>query len=149
MEEIRKAWCKKQGFPDEVFKDVFFIHRMRRIYDVTTCKSLGLSVDEFGNLTMRGAEGKEGVEKVHLEAVTEEIFQQIKNEKARDAKSRSGEGAREDSAEAGAANEDDPDQQPKEQSLMRLTMKAKGREDFRIKVKPVSYPSIVLEPDLN
>ena len=139
LEEIRKAWCKKQNFSDEASNDVFFIHRMRRVYDVTTCKSLGLDVDAFGNLTMKGAEGKEGAEKVHLEAVTEDIFEQIKAEKAQESKRRSGELPPERSAAAGAADEEDVNQQSKEESLIRLTLKAKGREDFKLKVKPVSY----------
>ena len=135
-EEIRKAWCRKQGFLEEMWNDVFFIHRMRRIYDVTTCRSLGLEVDAFGNLTMKGAEGKEGVEKVHLEAVTEEIFQEMKDEREQESKRRSGELPPEDSTEAGAAEEE----HPKEESFIRLTMKGKGKEDFKLKVKPVSPP---------
>lgn len=120
IEEVRKAWCNKQNFSEEASKDVFFIHRMRRIYDVTTCKSLGLGVDSFGNLTMKGAEGKEGVEKVHLEAVTEKIFQQMKDEKAREAQQRS---APEQAAEAGAADEDAATQQAEESHIRLSTLR--------------------------
>lgn len=139
MEEIRKAWCKKQQFSEEASNDVFLIHRMRRIYDVTTCRSLGLDVDAFGNLTMRGAEGKEGVEKVHVEAVTEAIFQQMKFDKAQESKRQSGEKAAELSDEPGAPKEGGgADQDTKEESLIKLTLKAKGREDLKLRVKPVS-----------
>lgn len=139
-QEIRRVWCQKQGFSEGFTKGVFFIHRMRRVYDVTTCRSLGLEVDAFGNVTMKGAEGMEGGVKVHLEAVTDEIFEAIKAEKAREAKKRSGELPHEESADAGATGDDGALQQPKEESLIRLLLKAKGKEDFKLKVKRVSRP---------
>ena len=145
IQEIRTAWCEKQGFPRESYDDIFFVHRMRRVYDVTTCKSLGLDVDAFGNLTMKGAEGKDGVEKVHLEAVTEDIFQQMKDEKAQEAKKRSGELRADEFTEAGAADNELVMQQPKEESLIRIVLKAKDRADFKLKVKSVSCPMVVYQ----
>ena len=133
--EIRHAWCQKQGFSKEYAEGVFFVHRTRRVYDVTTCRSLGLNVDEFGNVTMRGAEGKEDVDKVHLEAVTEDVFQQMKEAKEREAQGQDGEapaeGEMEENAPA-AANQE---------SLIRLVLKAKGQNDFKLKVKAVSVQS--------
>lgn len=29
--DVRKAWCKRQGFTEERIRDVFFIHRMRKL----------------------------------------------------------------------------------------------------------------------
>lgn len=131
---IRHAWCQKQGFTKEYSEGVFFVHRMRRVYDVTTCRSLGLEADEYGNVTMRGAEGKEGVEKVHLEAVTDEAFKQLKEQKEREAQMRSG--------ELPAEKEDDQPPAPeKEKSSIRVVLRAKGQKDFNLKVKPVSFPS--------
>lgn len=136
LQEIRKVWCQKQGFDEKQTMDVFLIHRMRKLYDVTTCKSLGLQVDADGNVTMKGAEGKEDVDKVHLQAVTEEIFQQLRARKAQEERKKNGMFTPEDAAEAGAADE----QQAKkpDEPLIRLMLKAKGRDDFKLKVKPVS-----------
>ena len=145
IQEIRQVWCTKQGFSEEFSKDVFFVHRMRRVYDVTTCRSLGLEVDSLGNVVMKGTEGKDGVEKVHLEAVTNELFEQLKAEKARETKRRSGDLPPEESAEAGAIDGEDETQHPRGESLIRLLLKAKGKEDFKLKVKPVSDPSGVRE----
>jgi hypothetical protein len=62
---------------------------MRKVYDVTTCKSLGLETDAEGNVTMKGAEGKEGCDQVALEAVTQDIYDKMLAEKDReDAKRR-------------------------------------------------------------
>lgn len=128
---IRHAWCQKQGFTKDFSDGVFFIHRLRRVYDVTTCRSLGLEVDEYGNVTMRGAEGKEGVEKVHLEAVTEEVFRRMKEAKDKDPQGRNGLGHDEEEEEHVA-------EPAKQESVVRLVLKAKGQKDFRLKVKPVS-----------
>lgn len=137
---IRQAWCQKQNFSSEFTATVFFTHRMRRVYDVTTCRSLGLEVDEYGNVVMKGAEGKEGLEKVHLEAVTEEVFRQMKEreEKVRNGEIPVGEG--DEQAGTPAA-----ETQQKEESLIRLVLKAKGMKDFKLKVKPVSLlPALCL-----
>jgi hypothetical protein len=136
LEEVRKNWCNKQSFPHEFWPNVFFIHRMRRCYDVTTCKSLGLEVDAFGNLTMKGAEGKEGVEKVHLQAVTQEIYDALLAERDLEAKQRSGELPTDDQADAGAEGEDASNEDP----YIRVVMVAKNSEDLKLRIKPVSRP---------
>jgi hypothetical protein len=137
LQDVRKAWCKKQNLPPETWPNVFFIHRTRRLYDVNTCKSIGLEVDAFGSLTMKGADGKEGVEKVHLQAVTQEIFGAILAEKDRDAKQRSGELPLEEQSDAGAA-----DDALKPEPIIRVTLVAKGQEDLKLKLKPVCLSRI-------
>ncbi|KAK3710286.1 hypothetical protein LTR37_010352 [Vermiconidia calcicola] len=137
IQEIRIAWCEKQHFSGEFTKDVFLIHRMRKIYDVTTCKSLGLEVDSWGNIVMKGSEGREGVEKVHLEAVTDDIFREMKAERARESKRRSGELPPEEDAGVGAANGGETIQPP-EEILIRVVLKAKGKKDFKLKVRPTT-----------
>lgn len=127
---VRQAWCQKQGFTKEYTEGVFFVHRMRRVYDVTTCRSLGLDVDALGNVTMKGADGKEGVHKVLLQAVTEEAFQQMKEQKDKEAQTGHGEQVADDHGEHAAAPE-------KEEKLVRVILKAKGQSDFKLKVKPV------------
>ena len=137
LEQVRKAWCSKQSFPPEFWPNVFLIHRMRRLYDVTLCKSLGLELDAFGNLTMKGAEGKEGVAKVHLQAVTQEIYDELLAERDLEAKRRSGELPPENQRDDGAEDED----ASKDESQIRITMVAKNSEDFKLIVKPVNCPT--------
>lgn len=135
LKEIRLAYCKRQGFDEDFTQQVFLIHRMRRVYDVTTCRSLGLDTDVDGNVTMKGAEGKEGVDQVALEAVTEDIFNQMRSEKAREDAKRAGQWDPE--AEEEPENET-PAEIPAAEELMGLVLKAKDKPDFRLKVKPVS-----------
>lgn len=137
LREIRLAYCKRQGFSEDFTEKVFLIHCMRRVYDVTTCRSLGLETDTEGNITMKGAEGKEGVDQVALEAVTDEIFAQIRAEKAREGAKRAGHW--DPGAEAGAESEQ-LDAPPAEEEYLKLVLKAKDKADFKLMVKPVSNP---------
>lgn len=132
LEIVLKAWCGKQPFSAEVASKVFFVHRMRRLYNVSTCRTIGLEVNSFGDLTMKGAEGKEGVDRVHLQAVTPEIYEEMKAEKKLEAKRRSGELA-EEQADAGAEAEE-----PEEDNRFIIVLRAKNHDDMRMKVRPVS-----------
>jgi hypothetical protein len=140
LQEVRHAWCQKQGFSDARIREVFFIHRMRKVYDATTCRSLGLSVDVFGNIVMKGAEDKEGADKVHLQAVTEREFDAMKAEREAEAKRRRGELP----AEEEPGLDDEVAAVEEEEVRIRLVLKAKGRRDFKLIVKPVFLPPVHL-----
>jgi len=137
LREIRLAWCKRQGFSETFTESVFLVHRMRKVYDVTTCKSLGLDTDAEGNITMKGAEGKEGVDQVALEAVTQDIYDKLLAQKDReDAKRR---GQWEPAAEPGA-EEAEAVTEPAAEEFIGLVFRARGKPDFKLRVKPVSQP---------
>lgn len=135
LREIRLAWCKCQGFNESFTDTVFLIHRMRKVYDVTTCKSLGLETDAEGNITMKGAEGKEGCDQVALEAVTQDIYDKMLADKDReDAKRRD---KWDPAADAGAGQEEAATE-PVAEEFIGLVLRARGKPDFKLKVKPVS-----------
>ena len=104
---------------------------------MTTCHSLGLETDAEGNITMKGAEGKEGVDQVALEAVTDDMYKMMLDEKAKDeAKSlKQWEVGGEDDAEDEATSA-----QPPQEERVGLVLKAKGKQDFKLQVKWVSQP---------
>lgn len=83
---------------------------------------------------MRGAEDKEDVDKVHLEAVTDEILQQLKRERAEESQKQANDNAAEEGEGEGAEAT-----QSAEPSLIRLLFKARGLEDLKLKVKQVSH----------
>ncbi|KAM0701382.1 hypothetical protein Q7P35_011743 [Cladosporium inversicolor] len=135
LREIRLAWCKRQGFNESFTESVFLIHRTRKVYDVTTCKSLGLETDAEGNITMKGAEGKEGCDQVALEAVTQDIYDKMLAEKDReDAKRRD---KWDPAAEAGA-EEEETAPEPAAEEFIGLVLRARGKPDFKLKVKPTT-----------
>ena len=152
LQEVRAAWCDRQQFPPPIqADDVFLTWRGRRIFSVTSCKSLGIAVDAEGTVFFPGqkksfsskdVEGfqnddEDGTVKVHLEAVTEGILGLLRKEKAERQSQQSqtsrahGTGAKEDSAaEAGQTDE--------KATQVRIILKAKGMEDYKVIVRPVS-----------
>ncbi|KAK0637512.1 hypothetical protein DIS24_g10740 [Lasiodiplodia hormozganensis] len=75
LQEVRQAWCKRQGFDQKMTDSVFFTFKGRRLFDVATCRSLGLVADAFGGVRMKdGFDWDENDGKVTIEAVTLAIF---------------------------------------------------------------------------
>lgn len=133
LREVREMWCKKQGFPDDYTAKVFFVHRGRQYWDSTTVRRLGLEADADGRVYRTDDPISEGVEQVHVEAVTQEMFEEMKAEKARKAKAAVSvyDVEEEQQADEGAV------EVPTEKQI-RLTVKAKGKPDWKVIVKPVS-----------
>lgn len=134
LKDVRLAWCQRQGFAPEFIPNVFLTWRGKRVFDVTTCKSLGIAVDQYGDILLRGQKDIMGEEdrQIHMEAMTDEILQEYTK-----AKRRVNIVEEEENPEAGdaAATEVPPVQQNKE-SQVRIILKAKRFEDFKLIVKP-------------
>lgn len=140
LQEIRTAWCRKQEFSAELTREVFLIHRMRRLYDVTTCRSIGLYVDDNGEIAVKGGERKEDAQ-VHLEAVTEEIFDKKKAEKAQEERDREKLLSREEDGNADLETSEAQEEAAakKDEPLIRIMLRAKNiQQPYKLKVKPVS-----------
>ncbi|TKX25320.1 SUMO-like protein [Elsinoe australis] len=132
--EIRQVWCQRQGFDEEMSQGVFLVYKMRKIYDVTTCKSLGIRVDSEGAVlperSREGfADGEDEAGRVHVVAVTEEAFEEMK--RVREEKRRGATGS--EDAEEGKVEESE-----EEVKKIRVVLKAKGFKDYRLKVKPTT-----------
>jgi len=130
LKEVRLSWCDKQsidGQPlDEAYKATMFLTWKKiKVYDVTTCSSLGLKIDGRGRL--KGApDGIDPEGRIHLEAWTEEAWNYYTTRKA--AKQKREQGGSDDEA---AAREAEENAVPK----VKIIMKARGMEDFKIAVK--------------
>lgn len=137
LKDVRLAWCQRQGFAPEFVPTVFLTWRGKRVFDVTTCKSLGIAVDQYGNVLLKGQKDIMGEEdrQIHMEAMTDEILEEYKKAKRRVI---TGEEEENGEAEATTATEVPPMEQNKELQV-RIILKAKGFEDFKLIVKPVSY----------
>lgn len=138
LQECRLAWCGRQGFSEVLTRGVFLVYKMRKLYDVTTCKSLGMKFDAEGRLV--GESGRSVFDssdddgRIHVQAVTEDLFAQMKAGRRA--------GARAPPAGTQHPDEDNADTPTAEadaasEELIRVVLKAKGHKDFRLKVKPV------------
>jgi len=150
LKEVRQVWCERQGFDAELSAKITLTYKTRKLYDVTTCRSLGLEVSPDGRVINEEAEARrkeaklwgggsddqddpEDDGRVHLVAVTEEDLERQKREKAR-----------QNAISAGLEPEPDstatPAEPPEEvEKSIRILLKAKGFKDFKLKVRPVSW----------
>lgn len=150
LQEVREAWCKKQEFPPDFSATVFFTYQLRKTYDVTTCKSLGVRVDSNGKVISEDLdpfrEPGEHDTKIHIEAVTPAIWEELKAKKAASGKGRRSRSAAngEDGTPAFGGAEDNDKEEFKEETTIKLLLRAKGYKDVKIKVRPVSHVSFFL-----
>ena len=133
LKEVRITWVTRQQFTSDFAESVFLTWRGRRLFDVASCKSLGITVDSHGNIRTRGDSLEDLDGKIHMEAMTAEIFEAYK--KAR----------RNEVAEGTEAPAEEPvvEEQKKEPQI-RIILKARGFADVKIIVKPVSHAPTLL-----
>jgi len=151
LQAVREAWLSKQPLDPSIASRVFFTYKLRKVYDVTTVRSLGIKVDSYGRIMTNGPfanTNDEHAEKIHIEAVTDEAWQELKAKKAaKDAPKPNkylSDMAAADSRHASAEGTPAVDgEAAAEEPLIKVTLKAKGHSDIKIKVRPV-----ILHPDL-
>jgi Ubiquitin-2 like Rad60 SUMO-like len=130
LKEVRLSWCDKQsvnGQPfDQNIKDAIYLTWKKiKLFDVTTCRSLGLKIDGRGNLSGNG-EGLDAEGRIHMEAWTEETYKIYEKRKAAKQKRERSES----DGEAAAQHE-------KENAVQKtkLIMRARNLDDYKITVK--------------
>jgi hypothetical protein len=137
----REAWCARQNFTPDMAKRVFFTWRRTRIFDSTTIKRLGMTVDAHGSISVDGDSNiydDENLPKVYVEAWTEEILKQVKQDEEAEAAAQ-----RKAASPSPVVEEPEPTPEPEPTaSKTRLVLRAKGKEDFRISVHPVRTPPL-------
>lgn len=129
LKDVRLAWCARQPFTPEFIPTVFLTWRGNRLFDVTTCKSLGIAIGPDGDILLKGRRDIMGEEdrQIHMEALTEEILA----ERQRSKSSVITENAEENEVEEVLADKKEKETQ------VRIILKAKGLDDFKLIVKPV------------
>lgn len=140
LQEVREAWCKKQGFHQTMTDSVFLTYKMRKLHDITSCKSLGVEKARADDdMFMDNEEVRAGHDlndKIALEAVTEEIFEQQKQARQAERARRAGRGPYPDPVLP--PRPDSPDRE----ELIKVILCAKGHADHKLKVKKVEYRRI-------
>ncbi|KAL8693337.1 MAG: hypothetical protein Q9218_001816 [Villophora microphyllina] len=132
LKDVRLCWCRRQGFSEERTATVILTWRDNRMFDVATCKSLGIGVDCNGDIVMKGHKDVFGEEErqIHMKAMTEEMLGEQQRLKRL--------GNTEEDHRATVAQEEQPPQAEKKERQLRIILKAKGYTDFKLIVKP--YP---------
>lgn len=134
LEKPRIAWCNAQRFSEDMTRKVFPTWRGKRLFDSTTVARLGVTVDAFGVVSILGDPNiytDEDLPKIHLQAWTEDLYAKWKREEAEEEK-------RKAAAYSTAVVDEEPVVAPEPNvPKIRLILKAKGKEDFKISVNPV------------
>ncbi|QIX00124.1 hypothetical protein AMS68_005641 [Peltaster fructicola] len=132
---VRSAWCQRQNFTPEQQQQVYLTYRQRRIYDASTCRSLGLEVDIHGRLVLRGAEDKHGIDKVHLEAVTDDLLEQLRTQQRTEARIPESTSYEIQEHDRTLTNEKPA---ASEEQLIRIILKARDHADFKLRIRPTT-----------
>ncbi|KAJ5524883.1 hypothetical protein N7494_011533 [Penicillium frequentans] len=127
LREVRLEWCKRQGLTAGSKSPVYLTWRDRRLFDVTTCRTLGIKPEnntrallEMDDDVLTGPKEL----RIHMKAVTDDPL--LLN--------RSG-----SSAEVGQPSPAplSPGNQPNEENEpMKLTFRSPGLNDLKIKARP-------------
>lgn len=137
LEKIRKSWCAKQNYTPAQTEEVFLTWKMNRLFDSTKVERCGIRIDAQGCVTVDGSTDiytEDDPPKVHLQAWTDKTFREFKNAKIVEKEAQK----KIDEDKASDNEGPVPGSEPAEQKKVRLILKAKGKDDFKIAVKPVS-----------
>ncbi|KAJ5678584.1 hypothetical protein N7462_006828 [Penicillium macrosclerotiorum] len=128
LREVRLAWCKRQEFSSEETSCVHLTWKGRRVFDVTTCRSLGIKTDRkpAPNLVDDDLTTGPSELRIHMEAATNEPLL-LKRP-----------GSSPDIAQSLPVPQDVRNEQPES---MKLVLKTPGLKDFRIKARPTTLVS--------
>lgn len=133
LREVRLEWCKRQGFAGETAAPIFLTWRSRRLFDVTTCRSLGIQNDKgWLARVMDGDSPEEDRElRIHMEAVTDDP-----SLLARQSTSQTDEPHRPSPSPNPHTTSPQDDDQP-----MKLVLRSPELDDLRIKARPKTLVS--------
>ncbi|EGC42564.1 conserved hypothetical protein [Histoplasma capsulatum var. duboisii H88] len=169
LRDVRRAWCSRQGFDDDMTTSVFLTWKGRRLFDVTTCKSLGVQQEKEKGLLQplpirnyyddddddRNSGQYDGSIEVHMEAVTEKLFEEKKRQAIKASQRNSGGSDEDDDDDDGdddnGNNKTDEDGKTRaelgaqgKQVVLLLTLKAPGIEHLKIRVNHKTLISSII-----
>ncbi|KKK18659.1 hypothetical protein ARAM_006596 [Aspergillus rambellii] len=75
LKRVRLAWCNRQNLPKDLHSSIFLTWKGRRLFDVTTCRSLGIDAQSVISQDLAAPSelgGNLDNIQIHMEAVTEE-----------------------------------------------------------------------------
>ena len=131
LKDVRLAWAKRQSFNNDFTDTVFLTWRGKRVFDVTTCRSLGITVDGIGRVSTKGASWEEEEGHIHMEAMTTRLLEAYKESKRNEISSQEDHATQESSVAVQGQD-----------AQVKIILKAKGLDDFKLQVRPVRHPFV-------
>ncbi|KAH8815172.1 ubiquitin-2 like Rad60 SUMO-like-domain-containing protein [Xylogone sp. PMI_703] len=130
LKEVRLSWCDRQfvdGQPlgPTLKASTFLTWKGKKLFDVTTCKGLGITVNSSGVLDSDG-EGFDAQGRIHLEAWTEESYKSYQQELANHEQN------------LGDSKNDEPREEKPQERKIRIIMTPREMEPYKLMVKPTT-----------
>lgn len=136
LREVRLAWCKRQGFTEAMQSSVFLTWKGRRLFDVTTCKSLEIkNADGFAGFQDVHPLFDEGATRVHVEAVTEDLLASKRQQQQL---------SRASTAESQLSRESPHIENEQEDAMVKIILKCPGLPDFISKISQRTQVSHII-----
>jgi hypothetical protein len=129
LRDVRLAWCNRQNFEPHIQASIYLTWKGRRLFDVTTCRSLGIETGK-NSAAIPGIDDDSFADqkelRVHMEAVTDlplPVNQQITSPD-------------DDNPPTKSQSPEDDQGEP-----MKLILRSPGYDDFRIKARQTTLIS--------
>lgn len=126
LKDVKVAWAERQHFTQDFTDSVFLVWRGKRIFDHTTCRSLGYKAGPNGRIMASRDSMMDDEGRIHMEVMTRELFEKYKQAKITETREEEKESGQETAAE-----------EQKQEVQVKIVCKAKGFPDFKLIVKPV------------
>ncbi|KAJ5722994.1 hypothetical protein N7488_001029 [Penicillium malachiteum] len=133
LQEVRLEWCRRQGFTSETQSAIYLTWQGRRLFDVTTCRSLGIKPTEPISILSMDDDFELDKKKlqIHMVAVTEDPL--ILNRPAPS-----------EPDELTQKPQNPEVEQTEDNEPMKLTLRSPGLDDLRIKARPKTLVSKIM-----
>ncbi|KAA8905570.1 ubiquitin-2 like Rad60 SUMO-like-domain-containing protein [Sphaerosporella brunnea] len=126
IKDVRLVWCEAQKFTPAQTNEVFLVWKNRiKLADRVSCKGIGVALDPSGEPNGDGVIAG----KVHFQAMTQELFERAIS------------GPREEEEEL---PEEKKKEEP-EEGLIRLVLKSKGKDEYKLRVRPTTTIASMIE----
>ncbi|KAJ6186897.1 hypothetical protein N7519_001805 [Penicillium mononematosum] len=129
LRDVRLAWCNRQNFEPHIQASIYLTWKGRRLFDVTTCRSLGIETGK-NSAAIPGIDDDSFADqkelRVHMEAVTDlplPVNQRITSPDS-------------DNPPTKSQSPEDDQGEP-----MKLILRSPGYDDFRIKARQTTLIS--------
>lgn len=78
LRDVRLTWFMHQGLPEHMKDSIFLTWKGKRLFDVTSCRSLGVEVDDQNRISWRGSELSTENGQIHMEAMTAQNLESLR-----------------------------------------------------------------------
>jgi hypothetical protein len=145
LQQVKEAWCKRQGFDSAMARKVFLTWRGNKLFNTTTLTHILRTLksekkkSRVGNLDSDDEDSDPSQGRIEVEAVTEDILMEKKRLKEKEDRL-----ADAFNGDEGLQREEAGEAQPQKEPDVQLMLNSPGLESVLLKVRPTTLVSKVM-----